>query len=91
MKGSPFDGLNPLFSHIKKKNHFIVQLLAARNPLHSCLALFPQMCIFMPVHLAAGTTVAAAIPVAPLLCGTGAAGGKDAPASEGTVSQEGLR
>ena len=45
----------------------------------------------MPVHLAAGTTVAGAILVAPLLCGTGAAGGKDAPTSEGTVSQEGLR
>lgn len=41
------------------------------------------MCVFMPVHLAVGTTIAAAIPVAPLLCGTGAAGGKDAPASDG--------
>lgn len=55
------------------------------------------MCVYLrlSVCLAAGTTVVAAIPVVPLLCGTGAAGGKDAPwepatASEGSVSQEGL-
>lgn len=58
-------------------------------------ALFLSLCVFMPVCLAAGTTIVAAIPVVPLLCGTGAAGGKDAPrepakASEGSVSQEGL-
>lgn len=49
----------------------------------------------MPVCLAAGTTVVAAVAVVPLLCGSGAAGGEDAPrepatASEGSVSQEGL-
>lgn len=52
----------------------------------------------MPVCLSAGTTVIAAVPVVPvvpLLCGSGAAGGEDAlrepaTASEGSVSQEGL-
>lgn len=49
----------------------------------------------MPVCLAAGTTVVAAVAVVPLLCGSGAAGGEDAlrepaTASEGSVSQEGL-
>lgn len=53
------------------------------------------VCVFMPVCLSAGTTIVAAVPVVALLCGSGAAGGKDAPrepatASEGSVSQEGL-
>lgn len=53
------------------------------------------VCVFMPVCLSAGTAVVSAVPVVALLCGSGAAGGKDAPrepatASEGSVSQEGL-
>lgn len=55
------------------------------------------VCVYacLSVCLSAGTTIVAAVPVVPLLCGSGAAGGKDAPrepatASEGSVSQEGL-
>lgn len=84
--------LNPHVFHATK-HRFLV--LAIQNYLCGCLVLFLYVCVFMPVHLAAGTTIVAAIPVVPLLCGTGAAGGKDAPrepatASEGSVSQEGL-
>jgi len=86
--------LNPPIFHATE-HRLLVQLLACQNYLHGCLVLFLCVCVFTPVRLAAGTTVVAAIPVVPLLCGTGAAGGKDAPreaatASEGSVSQEGL-
>lgn len=86
--------LNPPVFHATE-HHFVVQLLAVQNYLRGCLVLFLYVCVFLPVQLAAGTTVVAAIPVVPLLCGTGAAGGEDAPrepatASEGSVSQEGL-
>lgn len=37
------------------------------------------LCVFMPVCLAAGTTTVAAVAVVALLCGSGAAGGKEAP------------
>lgn len=77
------------------EHHLLVQLLAVQNGPRSHLVPFLSVCVFMPVHLAAGTTVVAAIAVVPLLCGTGAAGGKDAPrepapASGGSVSQEGF-
>lgn len=92
--GAQQNRLGPPVFHATE-HRFLVRLLPVQNYLRGCLALVLYVCVFMPVCLAAGTTVVAAIPVVPLLCGTGAAGGKDAPrepatASEGSVSQEGL-
>lgn len=80
------DPLNPLVSR-ESKHGFLGQLLAVRTDLRRCLALFLYKCVFLPVRLTAGTTAVAAIPVVPLLCGTGAAGGEDAPREPATASE----
>lgn len=80
------DPLNPPLSR-ESKHRFLGQLLAVHTDLRGCLALLLCNCVFLPVRLAAGTTAVAAIPVVPLLCGTGAAGGEDAPREPATASE----